>query len=509
MFWKLLIAPGIVLVFLVMLGGVVYRSFSAQHETLDFIYNQRFKAYQQGVGLQQDVSGSYSDAYRVISWTNFNYDRGRIDALIKELNQTLDRAARTTAAAGASKTATAEEQELYATAAKQLAAFRAPVLQAADMASVDPAVASMVMQTADTEYAGLAKTMTGLATLQDRLAKESFEAAVRASNKSLYVLAALSLVTMLLSGGITVAVARMILKPVKAMNERVSEIAEGDLSRPLEVTTADEIGQLASSVETMRSKIGDAVGQASHMSVTLSSSASEQAAAIEEISASVEEMAGMTHQNAERAGRANDLMSSNRRVAENLEASLTRLTGSMKEMVAASTQTQKIVKTIDEIAFQTDILALNAAVEAARAGHAGAGFAVVAEEVRTLAVRAAEAAGNTSTLLDNVVTRITAGERMVTEAVGGFAKMTTTLTDVVALVEEIATASRDQAKGVDQISRAVGEIEKATQQNAAGAEELAAAMSEFRTAESTEGTTGAAFRPTALPAYVRQAHARS
>ena len=485
MFWKLLIAPAIVIVFLLMLGGVVYSSFSTQRRALDDIYTQRFAAYQQGVAIRADISSSYTDGYRIISWTNFNYERSRIDALIKQLAVTLDRAAKELGTAAASGSATDEEKALYAKAAKQLEAFRTPVLQAADMASTDAAVAAMVMQNADTEYGNLEKTIDQLSAIQNRLAKESFEAAQRSFDSSLVLLAVLALLTVVLSIGITLVVARMILRPVKAMNARVGEIAEGDLSQALVVESADEIGQLAQSVETMRSKIGDAVGQASNMSVTLSTSASEQAAAVEEISASVEEMAGMTRQNAERATKANELMASNRKVARSLEQSMQRLTESMKEMVAASTQTQKIVKTIDEIAFQTDILALNAAVEAARAGHAGAGFAVVAEEVRTLAVRAAEAAGNTSGLLDNVVTRITDGERMVTESVTGFTKMTAALAGVVTLVEEIATASNDQSKGVDQISRAVAEIEKATQRNAAGAEELAAAMSEFRTAESS------------------------
>jgi methyl-accepting chemotaxis protein len=151
----------------------------------------------------------------------------------------------------------------------------------------------------------------------------------------------------------------------------------------------------------------------------------------------------------------------------------------MKEITAASEETSKIIKTIDEIAFQTNLLALNAAVEAARAGEAGAGFAVVAEEVRNLAMRAADAAKNTSGLIEGTVKKIKDGSDLVLKANEAFAEVAVNSSKVGELVGEIAAASQEQAQGIDQINKAVTEMDKVTQQTAANAEESASASEEM------------------------------
>ena len=163
--------------------------------------------------------------------------------------------------------------------------------------------------------------------------------------------------------------------------------------------------------------------------------------------------------------------------ADKADSSMQGLTGSMQEISKASEETAKIIKTIDEIAFQTNLLALNAAVEAARAGEAGAGFAVVAEEVRNLAMRSAEAAKNTAGLIEDSVRRSRTGRNRSPRAaafasIGPAAK-------VIELVAEIAAASSEQAQGIDQVNMAVTEMDKVTQQNAANAEESASAAEEI------------------------------
>ncbi|MEN6320963.1 MAG: methyl-accepting chemotaxis protein [Syntrophaceae bacterium] len=226
-------------------------------------------------------------------------------------------------------------------------------------------------------------------------------------------------------------------------------------------------------------QVAAASSQVSAASQSLAEGASEQASAIEETSSSLEEMSSMTKQNAGNASQADSLMKQANDVVQRANNSMESLTSSMKEITAASEETSKIIKTIDEIAFQTNLLALNAAVEAARAGEAGAGFAVVAEEVRNLAMRAADAAKNTSGLIEGTVKKIKDGSDLVLKANEAFSEVSISTSKVGELVGEIAAASQEQAQGIDQINKAVTEMDKVTQQTAANAEESASASEEM------------------------------
>ena len=226
-------------------------------------------------------------------------------------------------------------------------------------------------------------------------------------------------------------------------------------------------------------EVASASGQVSAASQSLAEGSSEQAAAIEETSSSLEEMASMTRQNADNANQADQLMKDANRIIDEANQSMGQMTTSMAEITQTSEETQKIVKTIDEIAFQTNLLALNAAVEAARAGEAGAGFAVVADEVRNLAIRAAEAAKNTSTLIEDSVKRIKEGSSLVETTNSAFDKVAQSSSKVADLVAEISAASTEQAQGIEQVNKAVSEMDQVVQQNAANAEESASASEEM------------------------------
>jgi methyl-accepting chemotaxis protein len=281
----------------------------------------------------------------------------------------------------------------------------------------------------------------------------------------------------------SVVMARIVTSSVRRMMTVIKRMADGDLTQEIGATSKDEIGVLARSVDAMREKMAEAVGQSVAMSQNLSEAASRQAASLEETSSSLEEMASMTRQNATNTAQANQLMAEAEEVIQHADASMADLNGSMKEIAGASEQTQKIIKTIDEIAFQTNLLALNAAVEAARAGEVGAGFAVVADEVRNLAMRAAEAAKNTSGLIEDIVGKVRKGETQVTRTYESFQEVTDRSSKVVRLLGEVAAASQEQSQGVDQVNSAVADMNDMTQQNAAGAEELASIMAMFKTNE--------------------------
>ncbi len=226
-------------------------------------------------------------------------------------------------------------------------------------------------------------------------------------------------------------------------------------------------------------QVNSAAGQVAEASQQLAGGASQQAASLEETSSSLEQMASMTRTNADNARQANGLMEESGRLVGQANQSMQDLTGAMHEVSRASGETAKIIKTIDEIAFQTNLLALNAAVEAARAGEAGAGFAVVADEVRSLAMRAAEAAKNTATLIESTVKGIKEGTELVQKTGGAFEQVSASTLKVKELVAEITAASGEQAQGVEQINRAVGEMDKVVQANAANAEESASASEEL------------------------------
>ena len=226
-------------------------------------------------------------------------------------------------------------------------------------------------------------------------------------------------------------------------------------------------------------QVTSASGQVASASQQLAQGASEQASSLEETSASLEEMASMTNQNADNANMANVVAKQATELAGTGVESMKRMQEAIDRIKNSSSETAKIIKTIDEIAFQTNLLALNAAVEAARAGEAGKGFAVVAEEVRNLARRSAEAAKTTADLIEGSQKNADAGVQVTAEVAKNLSGIKENVGKVAALIAEIAAASKEQSQGIGQVTSAVSEMDKVVQQNAANAEESASAAEEL------------------------------
>ena len=189
----------------------------------------------------------------------------------------------------------------------------------------------------------------------------------------------------------------------------------------------------------------------------------------------------MTRQNAENATMGNKIINESKSIVMQANSAMGRLTAAMKDISQASSETQKIIKTIDEIAFQTNLLALNAAVEAARAGEAGAGFAVVADEVRNLAMRAAEAARVTARLIEDTVKKINDGDELAASTNATFSEVAQNIQKVSQFMNEIVQASDEQAKGIEQINQTVANINNVTQNNVSLGHELIEAVNVFET----------------------------
>ena len=239
------------------------------------------------------------------------------------------------------------------------------------------------------------------------------------------------------------------------------------------------VGRIVDGLGAGASEIAAASGELSSASNSMASGATDQASSIEEGSASLEEISSMSRQNSENAYTTDNLMKETSRVISDANQSMRKMTDSMNEILQSSENVSHIIKTIDEIAFQTNLLALNAAVEAARAGNAGAGFSVVAEEVRNLAMRSAKAVDSTTEIIEGMAGKIKTGSTILEGTNQAFHKISESTQKIGHLISEISQTSGEQAENVEQVNTAISLMSNVVQQNAATSEEFASASSEM------------------------------
>lgn len=281
--------------------------------------------------------------------------------------------------------------------------------------------------------------------------------------------------------------------PIKEFIKGAEKIADGDLDVCFETDSKDEVGKLAKAFTKMNNNLNDvmtninvaasqvATGakQVADSSSALSQGATEQASSVEELTASVEEISAQTRLNADNATKASELSVGAKNNAEGGNNQMKEMLKSMEEINASSNSISKIIKVIDDIAFQTNILALNAAVEAARAGQHGKGFAVVAEEVRNLAAKSGNAAKETTDMIESSIKKVEKGRKIADDTAEALDSIVTGVNEVAELVNQIAVSSNEQAAGIEQINQGIIEVSQVVQDNSATSEETAAASEEL------------------------------
>lgn len=308
-------------------------------------------------------------------------------------------------------------------------------------------------------------------------------------SQAMWILVGVMIVVLAVIFAVWFGIKASLVAPMNRLIDSIRHIAGGDLVKSIEVDGSNEMGQLAESLRHMQGELMRTVGDVRNGANAIYSGASEiatgnndlssrteqQAASLEETAASMEQLTATVKQNAENARQASHLALSASETAQRGGKVVDNVVQTMRDISTSSQKIADIISVIDGIAFQTNILALNAAVEAARAGEQGRGFAVVAGEVRNLAQRSAQAAREIKSLIEDSVGKVDVGSTLVESAGETMAEIVSAVTRVTDIMGEIASASDEQSRGIDQVGLAVAEMDRVTQQNAALVEESAAA----------------------------------
>ena len=372
---------------------------------------------------------------------------------------------------------TFRQETVAALKAKQAGQVQSPEAQAAasaKFAKLEGDIAKQVEEIADMGYSS--------AQSRDKAATEEMNADVRNIILIALFLMAVSSVTGFMFN-------QDVKKRLSQLGQSADRIAEGDLATEVVTSTGDELGDVAASFEIMRQRVHNVLLEinqgadqvaagarnVSDASVALSQGASQQAASVEQLSASIAEIASQTASNAQNAEKANDLTVGTKEKAQLGNEEMQEMLSAMEEINASSANISKIIKVIDEIAFQTNILALNAAVEAARAGQHGKGFAVVAEEVRNLAARSAKAAKETTDMIEGSMEKVETGREIAHKTAEALNAIVGDVSSVADIVANIAKASNEQKLALEQINQGVQQVSQVVQANSSTSEEAATA----------------------------------
>jgi methyl-accepting chemotaxis protein len=485
-----MVAPGVTIVFLIIMGALSYGVLTYQNSTIADLFNNRFANYQIASGSAQDISEVHSNVYRLFTWLS-NLKEDKINQLTNEQKTKIDDVAQTMSKFSSRTGITDDEKKITDIIIAKLGKYKKDVDTAIDLSKIDFNTGMSAMQGADSDFQIMIKNFDDLVALEQQLAQESYNRASGAFSKTILVIFTILAFALGISLGISLFMSRKIIHQIGGeldyAADVVRQVSSGDLTVTVETQAKDQSSLLFDlkgmssnlvSIVTDVRKTTDMITSSSKEIASgnndLSQRTAEQAANLEETASSMEELASTVRQNAENAKQANQLATSASDIAVKGGQAVNEVVQTMSAISNSSKKIVEIISVIEGIAFQTNILALNAAVEAARAGEQGRGFAVVATEVRNLAQRSAAAAKEISSLINASVTNVDIGSMQVDKAGATMDEIVTAVKRVTDIMSEIAAASNEQSMGIEQVNEAITQMDDVTQQNAALVEEAAA-----------------------------------
>ena len=525
---KLLLAPGVVLVLLLVLSSAAYYGMVRQNRSLGVIVDQRAAHIRSAADLVAGANRAHTEIYQLLTWINASFSQPRLDALVRDIHQrhvVIDRQLGSlvkVTAAGSAERRFVEQAE----AAHML--YLKAIVDVIELAQADQSIGANAMSKAERAFDEVAQRLGDLAKLEQELSEQAVAGASADFTTISTVMPVLVAISIVLSLLITMAVRRALLKEVREIGAAAKDLASGNLTVRERSYGSDEIAETSRALDTSirnlnttlktilasARSIDTASREIAQGNADLSLRTEAQASSLEQTASSMEELTETVAKTANSAQVANRLAASASDYAQKGGSVVERLMLTMSSIKGSSRRVVEILGVIDGIANQTNILALNAAVEAARAGEHGRGFAVVATQVRTLAQRSATAAREIKELVLQSVAEVEGGSQSAREAGHSMADIVTSVQQVGEIINQISHASAEQATGITEVNEAIVQMDQMTQQNTALVEEAAAAAASLQQQAVSLSQAVACFKlddmpcPPILPAGAKRPHLR-
>ena len=486
---KLLLAPGVVLVLLIVLSCGAYCAMLRQNHSLETIVEQRAARLRDAAELVSSAHHAHTEMYQLLTWLSASFSNARVDALIGDIHQRHSLIERHFASLAGVTAPGGAERRFVELAETAHATYVKAILDVIELSQADQAMSANAMSKAERAFDVVAMRLGELSRLEQELSEKASSRAKADFHIISVLMPVVILLSIALSLAITMAVRRALLKEVTEIGDAAIDLANGNLmvsprtygrdeisetSRVLDTSIRNLNATLKGILESARS-IDTASREMALGNADLSSRTEAQACSLQQTASSMEELTAVVSQTANSAQVANQLAEDASSVASRGSDVVERLLATMASIRATSGKVVEIAGVIDRIASQTSMLALNAAVEAGRTGEHGRGFALVASEVRVLAQQSATAAREIRELIAQSVADIDGGSASAAEAGKDMADIASSVQRVGDIINQISHASAEQATGIFEVSQAIVQMDHMTQKNSALVDEAAAA----------------------------------